>query len=156
MCNSAPVIASQTRTVRSSDPETTLNFLPLPMNATDVAHFLWPVMVCSCIPVALSHTRTVQSSEPETTYLPSPENAIDRTISEWPSRILCQPEGRSDTSTGKTASLLTNSCSRHDGIVTTALWYTCRALAVTGTWYAAASRTTSERRAWASCNPSSP
>src|SRR5271154_6773742 len=45
VCSSAPVAASQSRTVSSADPDTTC--LPSGEKATDVTQPVWPSSVCS-------------------------------------------------------------------------------------------------------------
>src|SRR5438477_192168 len=82
-CSSAPVVASQSRTVLSLDPETTC--VPSGEKATDLTESEWPSSDCSGAPVAASQSRTVLSPDPETTCVPSGEKATDETQLEWPS-----------------------------------------------------------------------
>jgi hypothetical protein len=84
-CSGAPVTESQSRTVLSSEPDTTT--LPSGEKVTDVTQSEWPLSVRSGAPVTASQSRTVLSPEPDTITLPSGEKAIDVTQSEWPSSV---------------------------------------------------------------------
>src|SRR5271155_5462984 len=77
VCSGAPVAASQSLTVRSSEPDATS--LPSAEKATEVTRLQWPSSVCSGAPVAASQSLTVQSSEPDATSLPSAEKATEVT-----------------------------------------------------------------------------
>ncbi|KFY83035.1 hypothetical protein V500_10208 [Pseudogymnoascus sp. VKM F-4518 (FW-2643)] len=94
VCSAAPVVASQSRTVLSSEPDATTlpsqsrtvlssepdaTTLPSGEKATDVTDIEWPSSVCSAAPVVASQSRTVLSPEPDATTLPSREKATDVT-----------------------------------------------------------------------------
>jgi hypothetical protein len=69
-----PVVASQSRTVSSSEPEAST--LPSDEKPTAVTLLLWPLSVCLQAPVVVPQSRTVLSHEPEAGTLPSGEKAI--------------------------------------------------------------------------------
>ncbi|KAJ7847272.1 hypothetical protein B0H14DRAFT_3453921 [Mycena olivaceomarginata] len=73
---SAPVVASQMRTVSSLELDTTR--VPSGENATDETKSLWPTILVTSAPVVASQIHTVLSSEPDTTRAPSGENATER------------------------------------------------------------------------------
>jgi hypothetical protein len=73
-CFQAPSVASQSRTVSSSEPEAST--LPSDEKPTAVTLLLWPLSVCLQAPVVVPQSRTVLSHEPEAGTLPSGEKAI--------------------------------------------------------------------------------
>ncbi len=75
LCSAAPLAASQSRIVLSSNPDTT--DLPSGEKATELTPSEWPSSICSAPPVAASQSRTVLSKDPDTTDLPSGEKATE-------------------------------------------------------------------------------
>src|SRR5437764_812929 len=86
VCSGTPVLASQSLTDSSFEPDTTS--LPSGEKASDVTTELtkseWPSGVCNTAFVPASQSLTVLSLEPDTTSFPSGENATELTWSEWP------------------------------------------------------------------------
>lgn len=84
----APVVVSQSLTVRSSDAEASM--AELCENATEWTLLLWPSSVAVQAPVIVSQSLTVQSSDAEASIAESCENATDWTQSLWPSSVAVQ------------------------------------------------------------------
>jgi hypothetical protein len=72
-----PVLASHSRTVPTSDPDTIR--VPSGENATDVIDKERRVNTEAQMPVLQSQSRTVPSSDPDTISVPPGENATDVT-----------------------------------------------------------------------------
>lgn len=85
MLRAAPVAASQSLAVWSSDADATS--LPSGENATAMTGPKWPSSVLCTAPVAESQSMTVQSKDADATSLLSGENATAMTASEWPSSV---------------------------------------------------------------------
>src|SRR5438477_299693 len=88
VASQAPVAASQSRTVLSSEADASRR--PSGENATALTQSLWPLSVASHAPVAASQSRTVSSSEADASRRPSGENATALTQSLWSSSVAWQ------------------------------------------------------------------
>ena len=94
--SSRPVARSQSRSVRSSEPETARR--PSGVTATALTQAPWPSRVASSAPCSRSQTLSVRSYEPETARRPSGVTATALTPSPWPSRVASSaPCSRSQT-----------------------------------------------------------
>lgn len=70
-----PVVASQSCTVLSQDPEA--RRVPSGEKATALTYPEWPPNIAVQFPVIVSQSRTVWSSDPEASWVPSGENITD-------------------------------------------------------------------------------
>lgn len=87
VCSSLPVAASQSRTVLSSEPNT--SYSSSGEKVTDVTELVWSSSVYSIAPVAVFQSRTVLFYEPDAICLSSGEKATEVTELVWPSSACC-------------------------------------------------------------------